>query len=59
MTAMILSLSHVTLISTLPPSTAGLGVSWDWQRWWTYDGISGKEQFINQVEVWVEQVWSG
>ncbi|XP_068224779.1 carbonic anhydrase-related protein 10-like [Palaemon carinicauda] len=22
---------------------AGLGVSWDWQRWWTYDGISGPQ----------------
>ncbi|CAL4154358.1 unnamed protein product, partial [Meganyctiphanes norvegica] len=21
--------------------TVGLGVSWDWGRWWTYDGISG------------------
>ncbi|XP_071551692.1 carbonic anhydrase-related protein 10-like isoform X1 [Panulirus ornatus] len=22
---------------------AGLGVSWDWHRWWTYDGISGPQ----------------
>ncbi|XP_045102307.1 carbonic anhydrase-related protein 10-like [Portunus trituberculatus] len=27
----------------LPEQTAGLGVSWDWQRWWTYDGISGPQ----------------
>ncbi|KAK8377153.1 hypothetical protein O3P69_013654 [Scylla paramamosain] len=25
------------------PELGGLGVSWDWHKWWTYDGISGPQ----------------
>ncbi|XP_047741677.1 uncharacterized protein LOC125179591 [Hyalella azteca] len=32
---------HIAVLLLAPKNTASLGVSWDWNKWWTYDGISG------------------
>ncbi|XP_069945902.1 carbonic anhydrase-related protein 11-like [Cherax quadricarinatus] len=38
-----LLLRAVVSLLLLSQTSVGLGVSWDWQRWWTYDGISGPQ----------------
>ncbi|XP_069999480.1 carbonic anhydrase-related protein 11-like [Penaeus vannamei] len=37
------ALCYLVLPLLLADVAAGLGVSWDWHSWWTYDGISGPQ----------------
>ncbi|XP_069162225.1 putative carbonic anhydrase-like protein 2 [Procambarus clarkii] len=41
--SMVKRLPVAVLVLLLSHTAVGLGVSWDWQRWWTYDGISGPQ----------------